>query len=433
VLQCQLNVLISCSATELRQRIASIASEETIVVDDSTRPVRSVQQRVSDHRKRAGTEQDDAAYVQFEKRAAQDRYFLRFSATNHFFRIPQLDAEFERLRQKQQNWLTPLANGADLYADFYHVFHSLTKNIVCASCGILGHDVGGFQSVPLSDGCLRLLSISPDIYVPFNFSSGQDLLDQDRVMIDREGLSTDGNLTICNKCHSSLQVGKCPDESLANFRWVGIVPDELQDLTWLEELLIARAHLVGRIVRLQERTATSYFALKGHTVLLPQDTTRLLHLLPMSISSLPDVVRVVWTGKSAPDKARLRSYFTVRPQRVYNALHWLCRNHEDYRHVTIDEERISLSKLTVVATELLDSIAHVADVSVKLDASRSGFATKDPDVQSFEGDIPFNVSGILDMNNITRAPEIVTLDVRYPYSDDDFRVLSRFLLVLGAT
>jgi hypothetical protein len=52
---------------------------------------------------------------------------------------------------------------------------------------------------------------------------------------------------------------------------VEIVPEELQDLTWLEELLIARAHLVGWIVRLQERAKSSYFVLKGHMVLLPQD------------------------------------------------------------------------------------------------------------------------------------------------------------------
>jgi hypothetical protein len=51
--------------------------------------------------------------------------------------------------------------------------------------------------------------------------------------------------------------------------------------------------VASRIVRLEVRNASSYFALKGHTVLLPQDTTRLLDILPLSPSSLPDVVRVV--------------------------------------------------------------------------------------------------------------------------------------------
>jgi hypothetical protein len=129
----------------------------------------------------------------------------------------------------------------------------------------------------------------------------------------------------------------------------------------------------------------------------------------MSPSSLPDVVRVVWTGKSAPEKTRLRSHFTVRKQKVYDALEWLCRHHEDYRHVTIDDERLSAWESTFVATELLESIAHVADPSSE-DASRSGFATEDPDVEGFEGDIPFNVSGILDMNNVTQSPDVITLE-----------------------
>jgi hypothetical protein len=134
-------------------------------------------------------------------------------------------------------------------------------------------------------------------------------------------------------------------------------------LTWLEKPLIARVHLVGIIVRLEERKKLSYFALKGHTILLPQGTTRLLDLLPMSPSSLPDVIRVVWTGKSAPKKTCLRSHFTVSKQKVYDALEWLCRHHEDYRQVTIDEERLSAWEFTFVAIELLESIAHVADPS----------------------------------------------------------------------
>ena len=108
---------------------------------------------------------------------------------------------------------------------------------------------------------------------------------------------------------------------------------------------------MGRIVRLEERKASSYFALKGHTVLLRQDITRLLDLLQMSPSLLLDVVRVVWTRKSAPEIARLRSHFTVRKQKVYDALSSPCHQYEDCRQVTIDEERLSAWEATIVATE----------------------------------------------------------------------------------
>ena len=76
-----------------------------------------------------------------------------------------------------------------------------------------------------------------------------------------------------------------PAESLANFRWVGLVPDELKDLAWIEELLVACAQVVVRVVRLQARNQASYFGIKGHVILLPQDTTLLLDILPMTPAS----------------------------------------------------------------------------------------------------------------------------------------------------
>jgi hypothetical protein len=121
----------------------------------------------------------------------------------------------------------------------------------------------------------------------------------------------------------------------------------------------------------------------------------------MSPSSLPDFVRVVWTGKSSPNKSHLRSSFTVRREKVYRALKWLCEHHEDYRHVTIDEERMSTWESTFIVNELLDSMRQVSDPAAE-DASKSGFATEDPDVDGVEGDIPLTVSGMLDVNNTTQ-------------------------------
>jgi len=46
-------------------------------------------------------------------------------------------------------------------------------------------------------------------------------------------------------------------------------------------------------MRLQNRNVTSYFSIKGHMVLVPQDTRRLVNLLPSSPDSLVDNIRVV--------------------------------------------------------------------------------------------------------------------------------------------
>jgi hypothetical protein len=84
-----LNLLICCSAIELRQNIADIivASETNNTADSTNRAVESGQQgsnlrrRTSeDRRKRARTSWDDD-YLQFEKEMqdlSRDRYFLDF-------------------------------------------------------------------------------------------------------------------------------------------------------------------------------------------------------------------------------------------------------------------------------------------------------------------------------------------------------------------
>ena len=284
-------------------------------------------------------------------------------------------------------------------------------NIVCASCGCIGHDRSDYTLVSVLDQRLSCLKVEPRSLIPYDFSCGVSALDTQNIMIDPLGIQREvsgSNLWLYSTCHPRIMLGKRPPESLANFRWVGPVPDELKDLTWIEELLVAHAHIVGRVVRLQARNQASYFGVKGHIILLPQDTTLLLDLLPMSPASLLDVVRVVWTGKSAPDRDRLRSQFTVRREIVYNALRWLCRHNKDYRQVTIDHEQFTRWPPVFVATSLLDSIAQTRD-STDEDISRSGFATEDVDTAEHEGDLPLTTSAILDTSQVSVSSDIVTL------------------------
>ena len=101
-------------------------------------------------------------------------------------------------------------------------------------------------------------------------------------------------LSLCASCYSAIQQCLQPPESLANFQWIVSVPKELQGLNWLEELLITQSHFVGRVIRPQDRKALLFFALQGHTILLPQDTTCLLNILLIFPASLVDGIRVIW-------------------------------------------------------------------------------------------------------------------------------------------
>ena len=50
----------------------------------------------------------------------------------------------------------------------------------------------------------------------------------------------------------------------------------------------------------------------------------------------------------------------------------------------------------------------LADPSVE-DASCSGFATEDSDIEKIDGDIPHTVSGFIDINNVIRSPDVSKL------------------------
>src|SRR6266496_1712016 len=106
------------------------------------------------------------------------------------------------------------------------------------------------------------------------------------------------SLILCNSCAVQLESNQLPPAALANYRWLGEVPEVLQGLTWIEERLIAHAHISGTILRLECQSNASYLGIKGHAVLYPQDTRTLLDILPLPPSHLPDMIRVVWTGKS---------------------------------------------------------------------------------------------------------------------------------------
>ena len=108
-----------------------------------------------------------------------------------------------------------------------------------------------FEVIPQSYDPLRHLRIPEDANIPFDFSCGINVLDQNHILIDKLGITQDKRILLCQVCHGQLSKDRQPSEALANFQWVGPVPEELQNLTWIEELLIARVYVCGNIVRLR--------------------------------------------------------------------------------------------------------------------------------------------------------------------------------------
>jgi len=326
------------------------------------------------------------------------------------FRLEELNRHYYSIKTTQAVWPQLLPDPKQLYANFYEMMHKVSYNIVCACCGILGHNIDEFIMVSTEDQSLTTLAVGPDV-VPFSFSCGVAAIDQRYIMIDPLAVRDQDTITVCNKCYSCFSGGTLPAEALANFRWIGPVPAELQDLTWAEEALIAWSHVFGRIFRLEQRRngEPTYSSLKGHIVLVPQNTIRLLDILPVSPDSLTDIAHVVWVGKMKPDISKLAPQFTVRKNKVITALRWLCQHHEDYWNVTIDIAELSKWPSVFVTEALLSSVGRVQSGAVE-DAMRDGFATEEIDVDEFSGDIPNTTSAIIDVNNVSQPQHLMTLE-----------------------
>ena len=146
-----------------------------------------------------------------------------------------------------------MPNVKPLYKNCVTKIHGLACNIVCASCGCIYHDVSEFETVPDTFESLRHLQIPSDVGIPFDFSCGIHALDENRILIDTLGISIEKKIRLCRSCHNQLLKNRIHIEALANFRWIGPVPEELRGLTWIEELLISRAHVCGSIIRLGQR------------------------------------------------------------------------------------------------------------------------------------------------------------------------------------
>lgn len=327
-------------------------------------------------------------------------------------RLSKLDRDFATIRDLEHNWPPPVVNGKSLYRQFREHLTGLCRNAICACCASIVHESSQIHRVSSYYPPLSRLQVEPT-QVPYDIRCGVPHLDNCHILLQTEGVfhgPQSASVNLCGSCITELDNDRMPNRALANFRWLGNPPPELQGLTWIEERLIARAHISGIILRIQRCSNNSYLGLKGHAVVFPQDTRQLLDLLPLPRNQLPDIARVVWTGKTAPTSAELESKLSVRTAKVYDALQWLCTHNEDYRDVAINHDEFARWPPVFIVSELMDNMGYISDNVVE-EMSRAGVA---PDValdaeEGAESD-EIHMSGILDVNNIDRSPNAITLE-----------------------
>jgi hypothetical protein len=186
-----------------------------------------------------------------------------------------LNNNYETIKAAQVTWPQLPSDPKQLYRSFYSLMNKVSHNVVCACCVIIGHDIDKFNITSTNDGKLAPLAVDPEM-VPFPFDCKIIAIDQHRIMIDLMAIINLNTISVCNKCYNTLSGGYLPVEALKNFCWIGPLPEELKDLTWVKEALVVRSHLFRGVFQFEERKhgEPAYSSIKGHIVLVPQNTIR---------------------------------------------------------------------------------------------------------------------------------------------------------------
>ena len=90
------------------------------------------------------------------------------------YRLQTLETNFSELEKGESKWPpSELPDPKGLCIDFYEDIHKLAHNIVCGSCGCIGHNEKQYHQEPIVSNILNPLKVDPAL-VPFDFRSCYD-------------------------------------------------------------------------------------------------------------------------------------------------------------------------------------------------------------------------------------------------------------------
>jgi hypothetical protein len=185
--------------------------------------------------------------------------------------------------------------------------------LVCLSCGL---SIAASQSVSASEDELDLsVLVIPPNWVEGGLWPGS----KTDLLLTQDGITrSDMNETyrFCMPCNASIQRGVLPKFALANYLFLGQVPDELRGLTVIEENMIALTWLKCMILQLKEDRNDTYGSLSqraytGHTIYFHQNIQALTNVLPPPIKEIVGYLCVLFVGAHKPSQHFLRTH--VKP------------------------------------------------------------------------------------------------------------------------
>jgi hypothetical protein len=316
-----------------------------------------------------------------------------------------LQREFD-LRMQASDIFPPVISLSSIrssVARYENCIAAVSQETSCCSCGRL---------VPLGD--VRQISNNDPLLQPL------------QGYLDICGWN-DGLWNACSPCYSALFRRSIPKFSSLNKINVSLCqcyPAILSDLTLPEECLIAKCHPVGVVLKLRpggRSSPVSYRALRGHFIVVPQDPSPLLQILPSPELRFTDLIKVIWLGKRPPVDSDLRPFLLVRKHKVFAALQYLVNHNPLYRDVLINHSAVDSWADDFIPPELQDHIICINDTDHH---ERAGY-TVDLENHNYENDWQAAEDDGSDPAGVTPLlTGSVTTDINGERQNPDMRILS---------
>ncbi|KZT35093.1 hypothetical protein SISSUDRAFT_990986, partial [Sistotremastrum suecicum HHB10207 ss-3] len=160
-------------------------------------------------------------------------------------------------------------------------------------------------------------------------------------MLARRGIRSvndDCVVQLCNDCRSSLSKNKIPRYSLRNGLYRGSLPEQLQDLTWVEEMCCAIYRTTAHVTRLFQDGVKVH----GNTCAHDTNVISTVEVLPRTPADVLGHLTVVFVGAGVVQPHVLKNMFQVRKEKVWQTLMWLKEHNAVYRNLVFSREHMEL-------------------------------------------------------------------------------------------
>ncbi|KIO18773.1 hypothetical protein M407DRAFT_49732, partial [Tulasnella calospora MUT 4182] len=139
------------------------------------------------------------------------------------------------------------------------------------------------------------------------------------------------HVLLCEDCRSTLRKGQMPRYALANALYRGHLPDEFEDLTWVEEMVCCIYRTTAHVTRLyQSSNPTDPLVFHGNTCAHDMNIVSTATVLPRTPTDIVGRLSVVFVGPRAQKSQALKALFRIRKAKVWRFLLCLKQNNALY-------------------------------------------------------------------------------------------------------